>query len=215
MMIPVIADIVGSRGLEDRRAAQCAIESALAKVVDVLPAHARPVRPFAAVVGDEFQGVFPTLRAALAGTLLVRLALPAPLDVRFGLGLGEVEEIPSASGPLSEGPGWWAARAAIEHVEEIARREAPQARTWVAAAAEEAEEAADVVRIANAAALARDRVVGRWSDRVRALVAGRIAGVTQGDLAQSHGISQSAVSQSLAAAGATTIILAYEQLVEL
>ena len=213
-MIPVIADIVSSRELDDRRTAQRAIEFAFAKVVDILPAHARPVRPFAAVVGDEFQGAFPTLRAALAATLLVRLALPAGLDLRFGLGLGEVEEIPSTSGSLSEGPGWWAARAAIEHVEEIARREAPQARTWVAAA-EHAAGAADLVRIANAAALARDRVVGRWSDRVRALVCGRIAGVTQGELAQSQGISQSAVSQTLAAAGATTIILAYGQLVEL
>ena len=37
----------------------------------------------------------------------------------------------------------------IEHVEEIARREAPQARTWVAAA-EHAAGAADLVRIANA-----------------------------------------------------------------
>ena len=213
-MIPVIADIVSSRELDDRRTAQRAIESAFAQVVDILPAHARPVRPFTAVVGDEFQGAFSTLRAALAATLLVRLALPAGLDLRFGLGLGEVEEIPSTSGSLSEGPGWWAARAAIEHVEEIARREAPQARTWVAAA-EHAAGAADLVRIANAAALARDRVVGRWSDRVRALVCGRIAGVTQGDLAQSQGISQSAVSQTLAAAGATTIILAYGQLVEL
>lgn len=213
-MIPVIADIVSSRELDDRRTAQRAIEFAFAQVVDILPAHARPVRPFAAVVGDEFQGAFPTLRAALAATLLVRLALPAVLDLRFGLGLGEVEEIPSTSGSLSEGPGWWAARAAIEHVEEIARREAPQARTWVAAA-EHAAGAADLVRIANAAALARDRVVGRWSDRVRALVCGRIAGVTQGELAQSQGISQSAVSQTLAAAGATTIILAYGQLVEL
>ena len=119
-MIPVIADIVSSRELDDRRTAQRAIEFAFAKVVDILPAHARPVRPFAAVVGDEFQGAFPTLRAALAATLLVRLALPAVLDLRFGLGLGEVEEIPSTSGSLSEGPGWWAARAAIEHVEEIA-----------------------------------------------------------------------------------------------
>ena len=213
-MIPVIADIVSSRELDDRRTAQRAIESAFAQVVDILPAHARPVRPFTAVVGDEFQGAFSTLRAALAATLLVRLALPAGLDLRFGLGLGEVEEIPSTSGSLSEGPGWWAARAAIEHVEEIARREAPQARTWVAAA-EHVAGAADLVRIANAAALARDRVVGRWSDRVRALVCGRIAGVTQGDLAQSQGISQSAVSQTLAAAGATTIILAYGELVEL
>ena len=213
-MIPVIADIVSSRELDDRRTAQRAIESAFAQVADILPAHALPVRPFAAVVGDEFQGAFSTLRAALAATLLVRLALPAGLDLRFGLGLGEVEEIPSTSGSLSEGPGWWAARAAIGHVEEIARREAPQARTWVAAA-EHAAGAADLVRIANAAALARDRVVGRWSDRVRALVCGRIAGVTQGDLAQSQGISQSAVSQTLAAAGATTIILAYGQLVEL
>ncbi|MBN9178242.1 MAG: hypothetical protein J0I43_12875 [Microbacterium sp.] len=214
-MVPVIADIVGSRELADRRVAQRGIEQALADAERVLPAHARPVRSLEAVVGDEFQGVFPSLRAALAGTLLVRLALPSGLDLRFGLGMGAVQDIPSVGGVLAEGPGWWAARAAVERVEDVARREAPQARTWVVADAAESAGVDELVGIANAGALARDRVIGRWSDRVRALVSGRIAGVTQGDLAEAHGISQSAVSQTLATAGATTIILAYAQLVDL
>ena len=212
MMVPVIADIVGSRDLADRSAAQRSIEQALARVDGVLPAHARPIRPLAAVVGDEFQGAYPSLRAALAGTLLVRLALPPGLDLRFGVGLGAVQEIPSAGGALAEGPGWWAARAAVERVEDVARREAPHARTWVIADAAEPAEIDELVRITNAAALARDLVIGRWSDRVRALVAGRISGETQADLAEVHGISQSAVSQALATAGATTITLAYAEL---
>lgn len=88
----------------------------------------------------------------------------------------------------------------------------PQARTWVAAAPEE-RAATELVRIANAGALARDRLIGRWSDRVRRLVYGRITGATQAELADAEGISQSAVSQTLSAAGATAIIAGFDELV--
>ena len=212
MVIAVIADIVGSRTLADRAAAQRDLESALERASLAMPEQARTADPLRAVVGDELQGTFPSLRIALAATTLQRLALPPGVDLRFGLGIGPAEEIPSAAGALAEGPAWWAARAAVERVEELAAREVPQARTWVAAAPEE-RAATELVRIANAGALARDRLIGRWSDRVRRLVYGRITGATQAELADAEGISQSAVSQTLSAAGATAIIAGFEELV--
>ncbi|WP_454119292.1 SatD family protein [Microbacterium lacticum] len=212
MSISVIADIVGSRELPDRGAAQRAIEAACADVDRRLPPQARAIHPLRAVVGDEFQGVFPSVRSALAATLLLRLALPAGVELRFGIGVGASGEIPSQTGALAEGPAWWAARAAVEHVEQLAQREVAQARTWVVADEAEGSAVDELVRIANAGALTRDRIIGRWSDRVRHLVSGRIAGATQAELAEAEQISQSAVSQTLSAAGATTIILAYEEL---
>jgi len=216
MIAAVTADIVGSRSLPDRASAQRRLEAAIDRVAEALPVAVRPMR---ATVGDELQGVYPHLRAALATTLLVRLALPDDVDVRFGIGLGEIEDIPSQGGDLSEGPAWWAARAAIEKVEELARREFRQARTWVVQAAEEGDATADagapdLVRIANAGLLTRDRIVGRWSGRVRRLVYGRIMGTLQAELAEAEGITQSAVSQTLSTAGAAAVIAGYRELVD-
>lgn len=211
MIAAVIADIVGSRELPDRTRVQREMETALQSADAALPPGVVRLQPLHAVVGDELQATFADLRSALAATLLQRLALPTAVDLRFGIGLGRIEEIPSAVGELSEGPAWWAARAAVERVEDLARRDLPHARTWVQAAPEEAS-AVDLVRIANAGVLARDRIIGRWSERVRRLVYGRIAGATQLELAEQEGISQSAVSQSLSSSGAATIIAAYTEL---
>ncbi len=210
MIVALIADIVGSRKIVDRARAQAQLEAALRRAEDALPAFARPTRSLVAVVGDELQGTFADLRAALAATLLQRLALPDGIDVRFGVGVGQVIEIPSAQGTLTEGSAWWAARAAIEQAEALSRRDVPQLRTWVAAAPDAVP--ADLVRIANAGLLTRDRIIGRWSSRVRRLVYGRITGATQGELADAEGITQSAVSQTLSAAGATAIIRSFEEL---
>lgn len=211
MTAVVIADIVGSRGIADRAAGQRALEDALARADAMLPGTVALLQPLRAVVGDELQGMFGDLRSALAATLLQRLVLPVGIDLRFGIGLGEVEQVPSVVGQLSEGPAWWAARAAIEHVEALARRDVPSARTWVRAAPEEAE-LADLVRIANAGLATRDRLIGQWSDRVRRLVVGRLGGATQLELAETEGVSQSAVSQSLSTSGAAAIVAAYEEL---
>ena len=211
MSVAVIADIVGSRQLEDRAAMQALLESTLREAEEILPASARAARGLQATVGDELQGLFPSLRAAVAATLLYQLCIPEGIELRFGIGCGEVQDIPSAQGSLSEGPAWWSAREAIEHVEDLARRQVPHARSWVRSS-ELAD--ADLLALTNAGLLARDRVIGRWSPRVRRLVAGRLAGATQLELAEREEISQSAVSQTLAAAGATAITAGYESLVD-
>lgn len=206
MTIAVIADIVGSRALADRAAAQAAIDDAILRVEQDLPLATRPLIP---TVGDELQGTYATLTDAMAGLLLVRLALPDGVDCRYGLGIGATAEVPSRAGALAEGPAWWAAREAIDTVHALQSRTVPGARTWVSAA-EGVDEAS--VALSNAYLLARDEIVSGMSARTRRLAYGRIQGRTQVDLARDEGISQSAVSQALASAGVGALVEGFRPL---
>lgn len=196
-------DIVGSRRLPDRDAAQRALDDAIVRVERDLPVAERPLRP---TVGDELQGVFTDLDAALATTLLVQLALPDIVQCRFGLGIGATRLVASASGDIPDGPAWWAARAAIDHVHALEQRTVPSARTWVVAHDEEADAAHEAARRADAYLLARDQLIGAMSERTRRLTYGRCFGVTQRELAAQEGITQSAVSQLLTASGAAAVV---------
>lgn len=203
MVAAVIADIVASRALEDRSSAQRALEETLMSVADAAPASSRALLP---TVGDELQGVFPDLASALATTMLLQLALPDGIELRFGIGLGAIEDIPSVRGPLSEGEAWWAARTAIEQVEQLAVRAAPSARTRVATPESAAPETRELVRVANSGLLARDRAVAQLTPRTRRILYRRWLGQTQKEIAASEGIVQSAVSQALSTADGGALI---------
>jgi hypothetical protein len=204
MSVAVIADIVGSRRLADRAAGQRAVEQAVARASADLSGAERALTP---TVGDELQGVYRDLDAALAAVLLVRLALPDGVDCRFGIGVGAIGTIPSvAIGGIAEGPGWWAAREAIDAVHALQSRTVPGARTWVAASADADAATLSAVRLANAGVLARDHLVSAMSERARRLTYGRCTGVTQRELAASEGITQSAVSQLLSSSGAAAVV---------
>lgn len=211
MPVALIVDIIGSRLMADREAAQRALDAAVAEVGSDLPVAVAALLP---TVGDELQGVYPSLNTAMATTLLIQLTLPDIVECRFGLGIGEAGEIPSATGDIAEGSAWWAARPAIDHVHEMQQRAVPSMRTWVMADAGEDRSVQDAVRSANAYLLARDQVVGQMSERARRLTRGRCFGVTQRELAEQEGISQAAVSQILAAAGAASVVGGYRLLAD-
>lgn len=205
-MIAVTADIVGSRQLPDRESAQRTLENAVARVERDLPVVDRPLRP---TVGDEQQGVYPTLEAALGSLLLLRLALPDGIECRYGVGIGEIGTVASAAaatGEIPEGPGWWAARTAIDHVHSLQKRTVPGARTWVVAHESEPQTVQRAARRANAYLLARDQLVSDMTARARRLTYGRCLGLTQRALADSEQITQSAVSQTLAASGSAAVV---------
>ncbi|MWB98931.1 SatD family protein [Agromyces seonyuensis] len=206
MIAAVTMDLVGSRRIADRAAAQREIDDALARVGRVGP---KPITPLHPTVGDETQGVYAELDDALAAVLLLRLRLPDDVDCRFGIGLGAVGSIPSAAGDISEGPGWWAAREAIDTVHRLQQRAVPGARTWVAAADDAS--GLDLPHV-NAYLLARDQLVTSMSERTRRLAYGRCLGTSQRDLAGAEGITQSAVSQALASAGAAAVVEGYRLL---
>ncbi|WP_295827228.1 SatD family protein [uncultured Microbacterium sp.] len=203
MTVAVIADIVASRRLDDRAGAQRAIEDAVVTVQNDLPLATAPLT---AVVGDELQGEYDDLSSALASLLLLRLALPDDVDCRFGVGVGEVRPIELAARTVPEGPAWWAAREAIDHIERLQQRAAPLARTWIVLAEGEDATMTETIALARAYALSRDQLVSAMSERSRRLTYGRCVGRSQRELAQAEGISQSAVSQALSTAGAASLV---------
>ncbi|MDO9398669.1 MAG: SatD family protein [Herbiconiux sp.] len=204
-LVAVIVDIVDSRRLVDRRGSQAALLEAFARV----DAQSDPVQPLRATVGDEFQAVYSSVGAALEATLLARLALPADLDCRFGLGLGAVHDVGQGEvGVIQDGSGWWRAREAIDEAHAREDGRTPTLRSWFRAG----DDAAGLEALVNAYLLARDHVVGAMNERARRIAFGTLCGRLQGELAAEEGISQSAVSQALRRSGGASLLAATEQL---
>jgi len=215
----VIGDLVGSRAAPNRRALHRAVEQALDSVNAGVPA----LTELRITVGDEFQGAYATLGAAIEAALRVRLELLPAADVRVGIGRGPVQLLDAERG-IEDGPGWWAARSAIEAVEQAAGRAATRhlrtayhpAPQTAAHGGEPTPEAApdggepDAV---NAALLCRDHLVGSLSQRSLRLLRGLMdPDTTQSELATLEGISASAVSQRVRADGIGAVLAAEDLL---
>jgi DNA-binding CsgD family transcriptional regulator len=209
MPVAVIMDIVGSRLLLQRDVAQHELDAVLRDIHATHPLAVEPLRP---IVGDEEQGVFPDLGSALATTLLLQLGRPKGVDCRFGIGVGAIRSIESAGRTIAEGPGWWAAREAIDSVHQRQQRPPYTARTWSVASPEENAAMQSSVRTANSALLVRDQLVASLSDRQRRLAYGRCMGMTQRELAEREAVRQSAVSQALNSSGASALVASFEVL---
>ena len=202
----LIGDIVGSRGSVDRADLHRAVEAALRQVDDAVPS----LTGLRVTVGDEFQGSYVTLGEALDAGLRVRLALLPDVDTRVGIGRGSVTTLDPDRG-IEDGPGWWAARSAVEAAEEAAAKPATRhVRTALRVAPSEDDTAVDAV---NAALLCRDHLVGSCSERSIRLLRGLMQPhTTQGDLATLEGISPSAVSQRVRADGLGAVLAAHDLL---
>jgi hypothetical protein len=198
----VIGDVVASRSAPDRMRLHATVTAALADI----GTHA--LRPPAFTVGDEFQGTYRSVGAAIDAALTVRLAVQPDIDIRFGIGWGDVTMLDETAG-IQDGPGWWAAREAIE---------------WTAAA--QAQPGLALVRTAfrsrgadgpsaaavNAALMCRDHLLGSLDGRSLRILAGLRDGRTKKELAVAEGISASAVSQRTGRAGLDLIVVASDEL---
>lgn len=210
----LIGDLIGSRGSTDRRA----LHATFAAVLDRVNTELRPPTPVRMQVGDEYQGVFASLGDALHASLTVRLALLPAADVRHGIGRGSIEVL-SEDPRVEDGPGWWAARAAIERVEEAEGRPGERSlRTAYVAAGGAGDAAGDGAAdgwsseeaAVNAALVLRDHLVSGLSERSLSVLRGLLDGESQRDLAEALGISPSAVSQRVRADGLAAIIAAHD-----
>ena len=198
----------------DVRAIAAEVQQHLVAALAIANETTRPVQALDPTIGDEFQGVYADVGSALRASLVVRLALPADVDFRCGIGVGTLEVVGTSEyGRTQDGPAWWAARDAIV---EAKRRESGQhkhLRSWFAVSEREQNGGGDVdADLVNAFLLCRDELVSRLDARQRRLVLGVLRGTSQKELATSEGISPSAVSQSLRRAGAFAIIGATEML---
>lgn len=201
----LIGDLIGSRVSEDRRALHDAFERALGEVNEMF----KPPTPMRMQAGDECQGVFASLGDALSASLLVRLALQPEGDIRHGIGRGDIEVL-GTSPRVEDGPGWWAARAAIERVEEAGAKAATRSLRTAYVAAVSAPGVDE--SLVNASLLLRDELVTGLSPRSLSVLRGLLSGQTQRDLADELGISPSAVSQRVRADGLAAIVAAHELL---
>ena len=160
-------------------------------------------------MGDEYQGCFGTVGEALHAALWLRLHLAPQAELRHGVGWGSVAVL-ADSPRIEDGPGWWAARAAIESVKLEAVRPATR-RLRTAYRRAEDTDGPDPAAV-NAALMCRDQMIGSVSERSLRLLRGTLAGRTQAELAADEEISASAVSQRVRNDGLAVIAAADELL---
>jgi len=196
----LIGDIVGSRRVADRRAAHRAMNRALRDVA------ADAIDPPAFTVGDEFQGSYPTVGAAIGAALSLRLAVAPGLDVRFGIGWGVVTVLDADAG-IQDGPGWWAAREAIEWTAAAQR----QPGLALVRTSFRGEQRTDVDAV-NAALICRDHLIGSLDERSLRILKGLLSNHTKKDIAAAEDISASAVSQRAGRDGLDLIVCASQYL---
>ena len=176
----LIGDIVGSRALPDRSAGQRRLDEVLTQATTWL----RPTQPLQPTVGDEFQGAFPDLATATGASLWIRLSLLPEIDVRCGLGYGEVTVLDADRAPLlQDGPGWWCAREAIQV---LGRPRMAARRTYYSGPDD---------GLINAFLTTRDGLVDRLGDAGRYMLRLSLEGRSQKEIAAEVGVSKSAVSQ--------------------
>jgi hypothetical protein len=200
----VIGDLVGSRSSQDRAALHQRLGAAIAEVNELLD----PVRPLWITAGDEYQGTFATVGEAVQATLLVRVRMLPSYDVRHGIGWGETTVLDDEGG-IEDGPGWWAARAAIEAAEGAERTPSSRSLRTAYVVADAAVDAPDPGPV-NAALVLRDERVTGLSERSVSVLRGLLFHETQRDLAEALGISASAVSQRVRADGLAAVVAAHE-----
>jgi hypothetical protein len=199
----LIGDVVASRGTRDRAALHAALTQALTRV----NADLRPATPLRITVGDEYQGCFATLGDALRATLRLRVELgAAAVDVRHGLGWGEVTVL-SRRPRVEDGPGWWAAR---EAVDAVARAQARAASRTLRTTYHGPEPAA-----VNAALVGRDELLAGLDARSLSVLDGMLRGMSQQQIAQRLGITPSAVSQRVRRDGLAAVVAIDELLAQL
>ncbi len=201
----LIGDVVASRQVADRGALHGALAEALAEINARHPG----VEPLRITVGDEYQGVFDDVGTAARASLALAAATQGEYDVRHGLGWGEVTVLQTEP-PVQDGPGWWAARRAIEAVHAEQERSATRWRRTALRVADDLPGVAAYARAVESAMVLRDRLVADLDARALSVLHGLLRGETQREIGERLGISASAVSQRIRADGLGALVLADE-----
>ncbi len=196
-VVALIADIVGSRRLDDRSQAQAQILTAFQGATE----HARPAVPAYATVGDEFQTVYDTISQAVIATTVVPLLLPQGIELRFGLGVG-IDDVIESDGPsrIRDGSAWWHARDAIDRIRRAEKAGRSYSRTGIVGPS------GGVDPTIQSLLLLRDHIFGRMRERDRTIALAGLRNIPQSRTAQEEGISQPAVSQSWNRSGAAALV---------
>lgn len=202
MLATLIGDLVESRHQADRRLTQERVVKVLDEVNRLLPAD----QPLAPTVGDEFQAVYGTVADAVLASLMVRLRLRESVDCRFGLGWGELEIFSHHQGvPTQDGPGWWAARDAIDDIRGVAtHKRFRNLRTRF-----KPSEPMPWTQFINGFLMCRDSSIAKLTPRGDRILFGLITNQTQAQIAELEQVTDSAVSQYVERNGLASIAAAH------
>lgn len=198
MSTAVIGDVVGSRQYPDRSDLQRTLLDAFEVVDRSTPA----VQSFTMTIGDEFQGLFGSLDAAIVATFRLQIALVDIVRLRFGIGVGEVIRM-AGHGPFEQdGSAWWRAREALDRVRAAERSNGAPPR-WVTGLTTHDP---DTQAITQGYLQLRDHVLG-GVDRIDAdIVTGLMNGSTQISIARRLGIDKGAVSRRVGRHGLSALL---------
>jgi len=201
----LIGDVVASRREESQEEMLRSLDAAQVWVNERVEA-AQPLRP---TLGDEFQGIYENVALALKAALLMRLRLKGVLDLRFGIGWGEVLTTAPDQAPLGQsGAGWWAAREAVEEAATLAKKSGWPRSVRVRVRGLETSEAAAI----NALAICQDQVLSKMDRKDCQIAIGLFEGSRQDELAEGLGVSQSEVSRRQLENGPASLFRAYQSL---
>ncbi len=109
----VLCDVVGSRRHPDRAVLQAAVRAAAQAVNERI----RALDPLTATVGDELQATYHDPVTALRAVVHLRLELMGVVQIRAGVGWGDIViHDPDRSPFGQDGPAWWLARKALDDI---------------------------------------------------------------------------------------------------
>ena len=208
----MIGDLVGSRVKPDRSR----VHNAFSDAIEEINREWRPVTPLRITIGDEFQGAFETVGTAIQAAFRLRIALDPVVDVRHGISWGTTRVL-REDPRVEDGPGWWAARAAIEAAEKAENKAASRSvRTWYQPAETDSGDGADGPDPAaiNAALISRDELFSRLDRSSVSVLSGMLSAMSQKAIAAELDITPSAVSQRIRRDGIAAIVRADELLGE-
>jgi SatD family (SatD) len=184
--IAVIGDVVESRRIRQRAAAQQSLQELLALLNGACGDAV--LAPFSLSRGDEIQAL--VVRADVIPDVLWHAAERFPHSaIRFGFGLGHLTTPLAPLPMLTDGPAWWAARTALENAAATRRN----GGVW------EGFGSNDPVLTAFGTLL--DHIRGKMTPRQRGVVTRLRAGAGMVQAAEGLGISKQAVHGSVRAAG--------------
>ena len=114
MYIALIGDIIESKKIQDRAQVQQHLLQLMKELNQQYQNYL--VSPFTVTTGDEFQALFSP--NSYIFQIIDQLSVAfSPYEIRFGIGVGEmVTEINKEQSIGSDGPAYWLAREAINHI---------------------------------------------------------------------------------------------------
>lgn len=193
----LIGDVIGSRQTGQRERLQESLRDAVAEVNVMV----EPVQPLGITIGDELQGAYSSVGAALAASLWLQVHLVGVADIRQGIGWGELYFGDDRSPLDQDGPCWWRARDAVDQVAREARsHRVPQSRrTMCITGTPQDDVLAGYLRL-------RDQLM-TGIDRLDAeIMLGLARGRRQTDLADDLGLNKSSVSRRVQGHGLQALL---------